>query len=211
MKTLIIYAHPYEKSYNASLLQQIQKKLKDTNQSHDLLDLYKEKFNPVISLGELALYSRGKGLDPKVDEYQKRITEAEHVIFVFPVWWYDLPAILKGFLDKVLLKDWAYEMSNIGIPKGKLTHIKKAIVIGTMKSPMITQAEYISTEEKKKYSELQVLKSGAGYYIGTTFDAGGYLDAGSRDTHYFLDEEEAQKELDLLENGKSDLVLRMEP
>ncbi len=135
MNNLIIYAHPYSKSYNASILEHLTNKLREAKQSVDVINLYKEEFNPVLNEEELALYSQGKFLDPMVKEYQKRINNADHLFFIFPVWWYDIPAILKGFIDKVLLKNWAYEISEKGIPKGKLTFIKKVTIISTMKSP----------------------------------------------------------------------------
>jgi putative NADPH-quinone reductase len=135
LKNLIIFAHPYSESYNSAILKNIVDELKRRKQSVDVLDLYKEKFNPVLGEGELALYIEGQYLDPKVKEYQKRIDSADHLIFIFPVWWYDLPAILKVFLDKVLLKNWAYELTKSGLPKGKLGFIKKTTVISTMKSP----------------------------------------------------------------------------
>ncbi|MCP3899580.1 MAG: NAD(P)H-dependent oxidoreductase [Desulfobacteraceae bacterium] len=135
MNNLIIYAHPYGKSYNASILEHLTNKLREAKQSVDVIDLYKEEFNPVLNEKELALYSQGKFLDPMVEDYQKRINNADHLFFIFPVWWYDIPAILKGFIDKVFLKNWAYEISEKGIPKGKLTFIKKVSIISTMKSP----------------------------------------------------------------------------
>jgi NAD(P)H dehydrogenase (quinone) len=135
MKNLIIYAHPNEKSYNASILTHIEKELERRKETVDVIDLYKEKFNPVMDENELALYSTGGFIDPKVGEYRQKIEAADHLIFIFPVWWYDLPAILKGFMDKVLLKNWAYEYSKAGLPVGKLTFIKKTTVITTMKSP----------------------------------------------------------------------------
>jgi NAD(P)H dehydrogenase (quinone) len=135
MKNLIIYAHPYDKSYNSSILQSLEEQLLEKKQTVDVINLYKEEFNPVLKQEELALYSQGKSLDPKVKDYQNRINNADHLFFIFPVWWYDIPAILKGFLDKALLKNWAYELSEIGIPKGKLTFIKKTTIISTMKSP----------------------------------------------------------------------------
>jgi NAD(P)H dehydrogenase (quinone) len=135
MKNLIIYAHPYDKSYNSSILQSLEEQLLEKKQTVDVINLYKEEFNPVLKQEELALYSQGKSIDPKVEDYQNRINNADHLFFIFPVWWYDIPAILKGFLDKVLLKNWAYELSETGIPKGKLTFIKKTTIISTMKSP----------------------------------------------------------------------------
>ncbi len=136
MKHLIVYAHPYgDVSYNAAILNHLLSEFEKRKETVDVIDLYKDKFNPVMEEKELALYSSGGFIDPKVGEYQKRIEAADHLIFVFPVWWYDLPAILKGFMDKVLLKNWAYEYSKTGLPIGKLTFIKKATVITTMKSP----------------------------------------------------------------------------
>ncbi len=135
LKYLIVYAHPYEKSYNASILAHLKTELEKRRESFDIIDLYKDKFNPVTGGDELALYSGGEFIDPKVGEYQKRIEAADHLVFVFPIWWYDLPAMLKGFMDKVLLKNWAYEYSKTGLPVGKLTFIKKTTVITTMKSP----------------------------------------------------------------------------
>lgn len=135
MNYLIVYAHPYGKSYNSAIRQCLENAIADKNQQVDVMDLYKERFNPVLDEKELALYSQGKFLDPKVGDFQERINRAGHLIFVFPVWWYDLPAILKGFLDKVLLKHWAYDISRAGLPEGKLGFIKKATVITTMKSP----------------------------------------------------------------------------
>lgn len=135
MKTVIVYAHPWDKSYNFFILQSLVEGLGQSGHDIDLIDLYKEGFNPVLGKEELSLYSQGKFADPRIGEYQKRLEQAEHLFFVFPVWWYDVPAILKGFLDRVLLKNWAYEYSPAGLPKGKLAFIKNATVITTMKSP----------------------------------------------------------------------------
>ena len=83
-----------------------------------------------------------------------------------------------------------------------------------MKSPMIQNAEWINEDDKKNYSDLKVLKSNAGYYIGTEYsdtELPGFNEPGSRDTEYFKSEKEANTELFLLETGQSDLVLRMTP
>ncbi|NNG02050.1 MAG: NAD(P)H-dependent oxidoreductase [Desulfobacteraceae bacterium] len=135
MKNLIVFTHPYEKSYCSSILQHIVRDFRTKHQDVDIIDLYQEGFNPALDKEALSLYKHGKFSDPKVGKFQKLINESNHLLFIFPVWWYDLPAILKGFLDKVFLKDWAYEDSKSGLPKGKLTFIKKATVISTMKSP----------------------------------------------------------------------------
>jgi len=134
MKVLIIYAHPWEGSFNHAVLETVISGLKSGKNEVDVLDLNKESFNPVLTKEELALYRKGKFLDPKVGEYQARITASDYLFFIFPIWWGGMPAILKGFIDKVFLNDWAY--GQIGfIPKGMLTHIKGATVVATLGAP----------------------------------------------------------------------------
>lgn len=78
-----------------------------------------------------------------------------------------------------------------------------------MKSPMIEKADYISAEEKPYYSELRVMRSAAGWYVGTLYqEPGGWQEPGSRDSGYFATEEEAAEELKLIEAGKE---TRMQP
>ena len=107
MKTLVIYAHPYEKSFCSAILAECL----STLGTADLIDLYKDGFNPVMSREELGLYSRGGFRDPLVKEYQEKIAANRRLVFIFPIWWYDAPAILRGFFDKVLLKDFAFDDS----------------------------------------------------------------------------------------------------
>lgn len=69
-----------------------------------------------------------------------------------------------------------------------------------MKSPMITNAPYIKEEEKGSYTEMQVLQSGAGYYIGTLYNnPEGWQEPGSRDSDYFQTREQAEKHLKMFE------------
>jgi len=130
----IIYAHPYEKSFNHAILQRVKELLETAGKQYTVLDLYADGFNPVYSKEELKYFSQGKALDPLVKEYQEKLTEAQSLIFIFPIWWNDLPAIVKGFFDKVMLKDFAY-IDDGGSIKGKLTHIQKARVITTSEEP----------------------------------------------------------------------------
>jgi putative NADPH-quinone reductase len=86
----------------------------------------------VLHVHELAVYSQGKFFDPKVAEYQRRIAQADHLIYLFPVWWEVMPAMLKGFFDKVFLPEWAFRESDAA---PLLTHIKTGAAITTMGAP----------------------------------------------------------------------------
>ncbi len=108
MKTLVILSHPYEKSYSAALAKAVVDGSVASGKEVDFLYLDKEGFNPVMTGKELLAWRSGQAVDPKVFEYQNRIKQADHLVFVFPIWWEVMPALLKGFIDKVFIKDFAY-------------------------------------------------------------------------------------------------------
>ena len=133
-KTLIIYAHPYKKSFNHAILMKVSEVMNKKGCQFDIIDLYKDNFNPAYSAAELALFSQGKTQDPLVKKYQKKLLQAEKIIFIFPIWWGSQPAIIKGFFDKVMKQKFAYTATKSGI-KGNLDNIKEAIIITTSTSP----------------------------------------------------------------------------
>lgn len=129
MRVMVIIDHPYTGSFNHALKDAVLRGLAAGGHAADLLDLHQENFDPVMHREELAGYAQGRYLDPKVGEYQSRIMQAQHLIFIFPVWWQVMPALLKGWLDKVLLPEWAFTEAD-AIPL--LTHITGATAITTM-------------------------------------------------------------------------------
>jgi len=135
MRTLIVYAHPWNGSFNRSILDTVVNAAKKVNNQVEIIDLYQDCFNPAMSEKDLQLYSQGKFIDPLVGEYQTKIMQAEHLVFIFPIWWSVEPAILKGFIDKVFLNGWAFEYTGM-LPKGKIKHLKQTTVINTMGSPL---------------------------------------------------------------------------
>ena len=136
MHTTIIFAHPWHGSFNKAILEAVTKELDVQTKDYMVIDLNKDGFNPVMQESELALYSRGQSLDPLVTKYQKALDETNELIFIFPIWWYNIPAILKGFIDKVMLKGYAYTETVTGL-KGKLNNIKRTMIFTTSESPTI--------------------------------------------------------------------------
>lgn len=130
MKYLIINCHPYQKSFNYTLATAIVEKL-NKNNSIQFIDLIADNFNPVMSAQDLNLWRTGNTDDQLVKKYMNAIQQADEVIFTFPVWWGAMPAILKGFCDKVLLPNFAYKYDENHNLLPNLTG-KKAIVISTM-------------------------------------------------------------------------------
>lgn len=109
VNTLIIYAHPWEGSFNYHVLDVVKTKLQEKGHTIDLIDLNKDGFNPVMRPVDLRYFGKGVYADPLAENYANRLKKAEEIIFIFPIWWYSEPAILKGFFDKVLLKGHTYE------------------------------------------------------------------------------------------------------
>ena len=132
----VIFSHPWDGSFNKAILDQVVKKLDETKEKYTVIDLNKDGFNPVMTEKELSLYSQGKSIDPLVLKYQEILKNTDELILIFPVWWMSMPAILKGFFDKVMVKGFAYESAKNGI-KGLLTNIKTAKMITTAEAPKI--------------------------------------------------------------------------
>ena len=74
-KNLIVYAHPYDKSFNHAILAQVQDLLEKKGQTYELIDLYEDGFNPVYTKEELALFNKGQALDPLVLKYHLHWTQ----------------------------------------------------------------------------------------------------------------------------------------
>jgi NAD(P)H dehydrogenase (quinone) len=137
MKTLIIYAHPdvnNELSFNSLILKETEDFLKSKNEQCEIIDLYREKFNPILTKEELYDKDQGK-MSADIKKYQQKITESQRIIFIYPIWWSTMPAILKGFFDRVFTSGFAFKYES-GIPK-KLLGGRTAIVFVSTGAPKI--------------------------------------------------------------------------
>ena len=73
-------------------------------------------------------------LDPTVFRYKKKLEWADHIVMIFPIWWMSMPAMMKGFVDKVIFPGVAYDMDN-GRLVSRLASLKQVTVISTMNTP----------------------------------------------------------------------------
>ncbi|MFC2170059.1 NAD(P)H-dependent oxidoreductase, partial [Acidobacteriota bacterium] len=123
-KILIVYSHPRENSLNHAIKEALLKGLKRSRAEVRAHDLYETGFNPI-------LYDETqKKNDPEILRKQNDILWAEGIIFVSPVWWASVSAMLKGYFDRVFTEGFAFEYNPAGIPVGLLEN-KKALLIGT--------------------------------------------------------------------------------
>jgi len=130
MKTLIIYAHPSHNGHHGYFLAQCEKYLQEKNMDFEVLDLYRESFNPCLSANEL---SGGHQTEGVIKEYQDKITRADKLIIIYPTWWQGAPAMLKGFFDRVFSAHFGFIYQH-GVPIGLLKG-RRAAVFSASGSP----------------------------------------------------------------------------
>jgi NAD(P)H dehydrogenase (quinone) len=128
MKYLIVYSHPNPKSFNHAIKQIIEEKFKNQAKQYDVRDLYGLKFNPVLSGNDFVTMKEGK-IPEDIKTEQEYIRNADKIIFIHPIWWFGMPSVLKGYIDRVFSYGFAYEFGEKGI-KGLLTD-KKVILLNT--------------------------------------------------------------------------------
>lgn len=136
MESLIIYCHPYPKSFNYAVLEAVKDNLKDHHKNFQVIDLYAEHFNPIYDREELRLYHSGKTHDRLVTKYLKLLQNSSEVIFITPFWWNGIPGMLKGFIDKVMKegKGLSHTITKLGV-HGELMNIKHTYILTTSTSP----------------------------------------------------------------------------
>ena len=110
MRALVIYCHPSPTSFTAAIRDLVLAKLKAAGAEIRLRDLYAEGFQPVLTGPELAGYLSAPDNRIPVEAHCSDVEWCDTLIFVYPTWWYVLPAMLKGWLDRVLLPDMAFHM-----------------------------------------------------------------------------------------------------
>ena len=130
-KVFLVYGHYDDKSFNAAIKNTFIETAKENGHKVDCVDLYKENFNPVYA-----------GEDPtsEVLNHRERIEKSDVIALIAPIWNFRMPAIVEGWIDKVLAPPWAFTfkrlVGNYGYPLGNLKD-KKAIIFCTYGSPRL--------------------------------------------------------------------------
>jgi len=115
MHVFIVYAHPSEESFTHEVLQAFIAGLKTAGHTYEISDLYKMDFKSDMDIEE---YERESGrnllrtVPDDVKKEQEKINRADALVFIYPVWWSDCPAKLKGWFDRVYTLGYAYSYEN---------------------------------------------------------------------------------------------------
>jgi NAD(P)H dehydrogenase (quinone) len=128
MKILVVYAHPHPESFNHAILEKFVEGLQSKNHEVEVLDLYALGFNPLLTAADLASLQGGE-VPADIKAQQAKVARAEGLAFIFPIWWSSMPALLKGWIDRVFSLGFAYAFTEEG-PVGLLKQ-QKALLITT--------------------------------------------------------------------------------
>ena len=136
MKFLVVYCHPNPESFTAAAKATAISALREAGHEIDLLDLYAEGFDPVLSRQGRAEYHTPGLNRVAVADHLDRLKATEALLFIYPTWWYAQPAMLKGWLERVLIPHETFTMPESNQPiTGLMTNILLVGVITTLGSP----------------------------------------------------------------------------
>jgi putative NADPH-quinone reductase len=164
MRVLVVLAHPLKDSFAASVSRTVVAALEAKGHAVDLLDLYAENFDPRLSEAERASMTGTYDLS-EIAPYADRLKAAEALIFVFPQWWFNLPAILKGFIDRVFAPGIAFDYDADGIKLvPKLEKLRYFWAFSTTGSPWWVVKFYMGDPVRR------ILKRGIAAFCGKRVD-----------------------------------------
>lgn len=113
MRYLIVYAHPNPASFNHAILETIEGELRKAGKEVVVRDLYGNGFSPVLGTTDFLAMQQGTVSDD-VKAEQAALSAADVVIFVYPLWWSHMPAMLKGYIDRIFSDGFAYRITETG-------------------------------------------------------------------------------------------------
>ena len=136
MLVQVVHCHPLTDSYNHALFATIVTALEENGHEVVATDLYREQFDPIMTATERHSYYEPHYHDAAVSAETELLRRVDGIIFCFPQWWFSMPAVLKGYFDRVWAPGIAFEHNRAGGSiRPLLTHIKVFGVVTTYGSP----------------------------------------------------------------------------
>ena len=155
-KILIILGHPDEESFCGSLAKAYAEGARSAGSEIKKLYLGNLKFDPILWHG----YKKRQELELDLIKAQEDISWADHIVIIYPTWWGTMPALLKGFFDRVLLSGFAYKFKPNSPLWDKLLKGKTARLIVTMDGPSYYYKLYLCS------AGIKIIKKGILYFCG---------------------------------------------
>jgi len=135
MRVLYLYCHPLPESFHAAIRARALDGLEAAGHEVDLLDLYADKFDPVLTEDARRHYHDTSRNQAGLEDYVGRLKAADALVLQFPVWCFGMPAMLKGFFDRMILPGVAFDISDPTHVKPMLGNLKRLAGIVTYGRP----------------------------------------------------------------------------
>ncbi|MGB6119196.1 MAG: NAD(P)H-dependent oxidoreductase [Mesorhizobium sp.] len=135
MRVLLVYCHPVPESFAAAIRDEAISALGANGHEVRLIDLHAEGFDPVMSADERRHYNDRAPADPALAPHIEALKWAEGIVFVYPTWWYGLPAMLKGWFDRVWALKVAFDLAPKGGIVSTMSNIRLVAVFTTCGAP----------------------------------------------------------------------------
>ena len=139
----IIYTHPDPESYNHAILLAITDMLTGRGDDYQVIDLYADGFNPVMTRDGLAAVTSDHVADPLIERYTSMLQRTDRAIFIFPIWWGMMPAMLKGFMDRAFVKGRIYDITDNGEIMPCLS-VERTLIVTTSEGDSVDFGPFVS-------------------------------------------------------------------
>ena len=142
MRYLVVFAHPDGESFSAALCRNAVDGLREAGHHVDLIDLYAEDFEPRMATAERRAYeSETPILSAQIERYAGLVRQAQGLVFVYPTWWWGLPAIMKGWLERVLVPGVSFTLdpktNKVKSGLGQIRHVVGISTYGSSHASML--------------------------------------------------------------------------
>ncbi|GAK42623.1 NAD(P)H oxidoreductase [Paenibacillus sp. TCA20] len=154
MRILSVVCHPRTSSLTFAVAERFVQGLKDAGHESEVLDLHRHGFNPVLGEADEPDWSDSRKIySPEVEAEMERMRKHDALAYIFPIWWYSMPAMLKGYIDRVWNNGFAYGANQL--------HHRQVLWLGLAGAP----PEHF---EKRQYDKMlsQHLNVGIASYSG---------------------------------------------
>jgi len=129
-KTLVIYVHPVEGSFNSCVRNVVVEHLSKHDHEVRLRDLYAENFDPFLSATERDLHHTPPTTRPELVRDVEYLRWCEAIVFIYPTWWSGLPAMLKGWIDRTWMNEVAWVLpAGANTIRPQLTNIRRLVAV----------------------------------------------------------------------------------
>ncbi len=135
MRALVVYCHPVPESFCAAVRDAAVGALTAAGNEVRLIDLYAERFDPIMPADERRGYNDHAPTDPSLAKHIQNLNWAEAILLVYPTWWYGPPALLKGWFDRVWAKDVTFTLDAQGRLVPLMHHIRRIGIVTTCGAP----------------------------------------------------------------------------